>query len=459
MEWGTEFPWTMAYSETATALSAFARGYLAYRNLDELRVIDTAAERDGGCGVAYALASLFWMMESEQDVESAGPLIVERARQAQALAAADGADPGTRRWAAAIAALAFGGGGARAAQELEAWCAEEPRDALAAKLLGGLHFAHGRSHEMLRVAQRAHAAARPDAPYVDGQLAFALIENWRPEEADRHGRDGSRKAAALGGDPWAHHAVAHVLEVTGRPDDGLRWMEPLQHAWDGCHSFMYTHNYWHMALFHLDLARSDTVLRLYDERVWNCVKQNLNDQTGAISLLWRCEMRDVNVGHARWDELADYLRPGLRAHADPFFDWHRIYCLERAGDSERIEEFYRTLEETASLFLSTSSTVSSLSADDPNRWTEVVLPLCRAISMYARGEYDAASDRLNALVGELPRLGGSNAQRDVVEQMRLDALLRAGRDDEARPLFDRRFEMRGHGTPWLARQWARLHPL
>ena len=199
------------------------------------------------------------------------------------------------------------------------------------------------------------------------------------------------------------------------------------------------------------------MLRLYDDHVWNCVRKNTNDQTGAISLLWRCEMRDVAVGAARWDDLADHLRPGLRVHADPFFDWHRVYCLERAGDAERLAEFYASLEERCRAEDAPSSAAAS-DGDDPARWEEVVLPLCRAISLYARGEYGAASDRLGGLVGELPRLGGSNAQRDVVEQMRLDALLRAGRDDDARPLFDRRFELRGHDTPWLSKQWTRLHP-
>ena len=30
---------------------------------------------------------------------------------------------------------------------------------------------------------------------------------------------------------WPHHAVSHVSEMTGRPDDGLKWMAEREALW------------------------------------------------------------------------------------------------------------------------------------------------------------------------------------------------------------------------------------
>src|SRR3712207_7773522 len=53
-------------------------------------------------------------------------------------------------------------------------------------------------------------------------------------------------------DPWAQHAVAHVLETQGRIDEGIAWMSSFTDTWDKCNSMLYTHNWWHIALYYLD---------------------------------------------------------------------------------------------------------------------------------------------------------------------------------------------------------------
>ena len=101
----------------------------------------------------------------------------------------------------------------------------------------------------------------------------------------------ARKATAMNRhDPWAHHAVAHVMETQGRVNEGITWMESLADTWENCNSMLYTHNWWHVALYYLEQGEKDKVLELYDNRVWGIAqKESPKDQVGAISLLLRLE--------------------------------------------------------------------------------------------------------------------------------------------------------------------------
>ena len=77
---------------------------------------------------------------------------------------------------------------------------------------------------------------------------------------------------------------------------------------------MLTHNWWHLALFAIDLGLDDQALALYDQQVWGVVKAYSQDQIGAVSLLARLELAGVDVGE-RWQDVADHLatrlgRPG-----------------------------------------------------------------------------------------------------------------------------------------------------
>ncbi len=75
-------------------------------------------------------------------------------------------------------------------------------------------------------------------------IAFGLEQCHRLEEAEVAGR---RAVEMNRHDPWAHHAVAHVMETQGRLEEGIAWMESLSDTWENCNSLLYTHNWWHIA--------------------------------------------------------------------------------------------------------------------------------------------------------------------------------------------------------------------
>ena len=54
----------------------------------------------------------------------------------------------------------------------------------------------------------------------------------------------------------------------------------------------------------------------------------------------------------------------------------------------------------------------------------------------------AGADALAQLQGQTVRLGGSDAQREILEESRIAALLQADRLDEARALLDDRIDRR-----------------
>ncbi|HJQ58047.1 MAG TPA: hypothetical protein VJ890_14150, partial [Vineibacter sp.] len=139
-----------------------------------------------------------------------------------------------RAWLAAMMAW-HGGALDDSAAGFEALVGTWPRDLFAAKLAQLLYFNLGDAEGMLRVADAVLPANQADG-YVHGMRAFALEELNRLDEAEEAGRHA---VEIRRDDPWAHHAVAHVMETQGRLDDGIAWMEGLADTWESCNSFMY----------------------------------------------------------------------------------------------------------------------------------------------------------------------------------------------------------------------------
>ena len=76
----------------------------------------------------------------------------------------------------------------------------------------------------------------------------------------------------------------------------------------------------------------------------------------------------------------------------------------------------------------------------------IVIPtLCRAIAAYSRGDDAESIALLETALPDLPRIGGSHAQREVFEDTLIAACMRAGRHDRARALLEARMARRPSG--------------
>ncbi len=219
----------------------------------------------------------------------------------------------------------------RAAFRLEAILVDHPRDALALKLSHGLRFMLGDQRAMLESLQR-HGAAfddeHPFAAFIRGCHAFALEEQGHYDAAERLGR----QAVALNPrDAWGRHAVAHVLEMTGRAEEGIGWLA------DG-RSFAHANNLrfhivWHLALFRLERRETAEVLRLYDEEIRAEPTDDYRDIANGASLLARLELADIPVG-SRWEELAAKAEARIEDRRLVFADLHYLLALIGAGRTD-----------------------------------------------------------------------------------------------------------------------------
>jgi tetratricopeptide (TPR) repeat protein len=406
-------------SSTLGAIDDFIEGFLAYETRAE--GIVAAAREDAQSCLANAYAGFMWMLlEAPEAAQRAG----------QFLAAAERAAPhATRReqlnvamlraWVADDLPLALG--------LCEQVSDEFPRDLAIAKIHQYFEFNRGNSPAMLRVALKIRAAAA-DVPYVHGMLAFAYEQCHLLEEAEAAARTAMSMRDK---EPWAQHALAHVLLTRGRVDEGANFLEAASSTWIGLNSFMLTHIWWHLALFYLSQGRDAAVLDVYDRRCWGIAKAYSQDQINAVSLLTRCEIAGVDVGD-RWQDLADHLEARARDTVQPFLTMQYLYGLARARRPQ-----------AATLLDAVREQAQSAPPDRRVVWHEVALPACEGLYSYAMGEHDAAWRKLEAVIPRVAEIGGSHAQRDLFEQILLDAALKSGRLVSAQQML----ELRRHADP------------
>jgi tetratricopeptide (TPR) repeat protein len=345
-----------------------------------------------------------------------------------------------RAWLASTAAW-IDGDTARCLTLHEDMVARWPRDLLAGKL-GQLHaFNAGNAQALLQIGETLFAA-NPDNRHVHAMYAFGLEECNRLDEAEQLAR------AALATDrrdPWAHHAVAHCLESRGRMLEGVAFLESMSDTWESCNSFMYTHNWWHLALFLIDLDRSDEALALFDTRVWGVWKEFCEDQINAVSLLARLELRGVDVGE-RWTVVAGYLRPRLHEHFVPFLDLQYLYGLARAGELSAVTEMLASLEDRA----------ANARPFEREAWADCAVPAAHGLAAYAKGEHGEAARLLGQAMPHLSKIGGSIAQRSLFGAIHLDALMKSGWNDAALRILQADDRERPT-VPWTKRALSDLY--
>lgn len=281
-----------------------------------------------------------------------------------------------------------------------------PRDLISARI-AQYHLLNIGDFGRMRVLTDGLLPDNADVPAVLGMHAFALEQTGALGAAELL----ARRAANAGFDPWAEHVLAHIFERTGRHEEGIAFLSPRSGGWVRCSSFLRTHNWWHLALLHLELGDQGAALALYDAHVWGVRKAYCHDQVNAVSLLARLELRGVEVD-GRWAELAQWLEGRTGEHVNGFLDLHYLYGLARAGAWRAVADMERSLKAKA-----------EKSGDQV--WRDIVPVAAAGLVAHSRGAAGEAAAHLGRVLPRLHHVGGSSAQRHLFTLLHRDALARA----------------------------------
>jgi hypothetical protein len=320
---------------------------------------------------------------------------------------------------------------------------EQPRDALALQWAQLWDFYRG---DAIGLRQRP-ARALPEWDEADplygcvlSLYAFGLEENNLYPQAE----DAGRRALAIDARvPWAVHAVAHVMEMQGRYEEGSAWLRLHQPVWAEGNGFA-GHLWWHKALFRLEALDAEGVLRLVDSHLSGEALQITLQRVDAASMLWRLHLLGEDVGERCNALLAGWDLAGSAAGHYAFNDVHVVLAMLGAGQLPRAEAWVARCAERA-LNPADAGRTNHLMA------REVGLPLMRGLLALAHGDADGAADLIAPARDMAARLGGSHAQRDLIAQTLLAAAAGGSRRALGRALINER-SLAKPVTP-LTRHW------
>jgi hypothetical protein len=219
------------------------------------------------------------------------------------------------------------------------------------------------------------------------------------------------------------------MEMQGRLAEGIAWLTNREADWAPDNAFAF-HNWWHLALYHLDLGNTERVLQLYDSHIRPQSSQVVLEMIDATAMLWRLHLRGIPVGD-RWRELASAWEPLAEDGYYSFNDAHAMMAFVADGRAVAARRLLATLERAAA----GAGTNAAMAR-------EVGLPLARALAAFGAGDYAAAVPLLARVRPIASRFGGSNAQRDIIALTLLEAALRAGQTPLARALAAERTDLK-----------------
>ena len=415
-----------ATPEAARHIDAGVRGFTTGHG-DPLADFDAARRAAPGCAMGHIGKA--WIMVLANDTgfaEAARPLL----QVARGLTLGD-------RERGHLAALTHAIEGQRASgvAVLDRLLMSYPHDLLA-------HFAAMLMDAFLgRFPLAAERSARALPRWSKAQPGYGILLSFHGfglEEAGDYGRAEavSRTAAEL--EPlsyWPHHAVSHVLEMMGRPEEGLDWMEAREPLWSTPEHGGQVHIWWHKALFHVELGQFDKAMAIYDGPVMATQRPVAISQTNPPALLWRLEMLGCDAGD-RWAKLAELWQGRADGRYCVFCDIHAAMAELRSGQDAAFEQRLAAVKATAS--------------DGSERapiFRDIGAPVLQGLAAFHRRNYAEAVEHLLPARFDLWKMGGSKAQRDIIDWTLTEAATRAGQRDIAVSLAHERMDSRPNSAP------------
>ena len=319
---------------------------------------------------------------------------------------------------------------ARAMQIWDQILEDHPLDVVALRLGHYAHFYAGDSSAMRHCLESTFPAWDPSMPnysHVLGMRAFAFEEGGDYEQSEKLGRKALELDAV---DPWAVHAVSHIMEMQERRSEGVVWITERETDWLGANNFRY-HLIWHRALMYWGLGDFNRVLEIYDEQLWDPKSDEYADLCNDASLLMRLEYVGIDVGN-RWADLHQKVEGRAEEHMLTFADVHFASMFASVGDTTGVNRLIESFAEKGGAVR-----------------IEVGVPLAQAVADYCSGAYKQAQKALIELRGRIIEIGGSHTQRDIFELLMIEASIKSGDTATARHMLENRTKLNpSNGLNW-----------
>jgi tetratricopeptide (TPR) repeat protein len=403
--------------DNATAVAAADDFAARLLRLDQgVEAIVDAAKRWPETPIVQLYAATFWLYGQTDDA-------LETA--AVHLRACDALAMNTReRTLHRALALWHGNDNLRAVEAMEAITTEWPGDLLTAKIAEFLYYVLGQQYmgPRFRAHMRRLEGAHAADPDFLAMTAFAseLCSDYGAAEAV-----AERALAIEPRNPWAQHALSHVLIRQGRVAEGLAHLESFLPLLATCGRPIHCHDAWHLALLHLEQLDVAAAMRVFRTHIWGITPDFVVEQLDAIALLWRIEMA-AGPMDAQWPSIAEHIAPRALETFMPFMNAHYVYALARAGWADAVE---------AAL----AGVCARSAADDEEAkrvWAPVGRAVIEAAAAFGAGDRARAAALLDPVMPVMTSIGGSDAQDDLFRQTYLRSLQAAGRHVEAAAYFD-----------------------
>ncbi len=359
-----------------------------------LASIDQALLHDPGFALAHAARGLMLAARGRGD-EGRAALAVARQHVGQA----------TDREQAHVALLGHlvEGRPAQALAAVEHHAARWPTDVLAVSTaLGafGLYAFSGRAdHDAARLAfvRRLAPHYPPDHPWMLTQQAWAHIEAGALDEGDAF---IARSLAVRRVNGNAAHVQMHALFERGRPEAAIGFVDGWIEVYPP-DAMLFGHLHWHAALCEIELGRADSAWA----RLSSTVVAQLDGAlpliglTDMASALWRIGL--VTGARQPWALAAAVARRHYAAGGNPFVELHLAMIAAATGDRAALAQITRRLQALA---------------DAGHAGVPVARAWVQGLAAWMAGDLDRAREALGACRAGAVRLGGSHAQRTVIER-------------------------------------------
>lgn len=254
--------------------------------------------------------------------------------------------------------------------------------------------------------------------WLDSIRAFARTEQYRWTEAEELAGASLEACPAAG---HAAHALAHVWYETGRHSQALAWLDSWL-AGPGRHQSFRGHFAWHAAVVELASGDVGAVTRRFDDELAGLT--GTRALIDGASLLARAEAQGHSLGSARAERVLAAAGAAATAPATPFLAWHAALLAALRRDEVGLVALGEVAREQTLAAQQDRAKGASVRA-----WC-LVRSVCRAAQATLDGDYPRAAALFLSL-GDTAPLGGSPAQRELLDDLALRCLDEAGEVDAA----------------------------